>query len=309
MTNIDWSAVYDKAKQLSKEDFLKTVQTFTTIKESDVIKKFVEYMDYYQRKILPSLLQSSQMNLTPEKFVSIVINQVKKDSSLLDAFRINPSSMFASILFGAEIGLVPSDEIGDFFLIPRNLKQANGSYKKTVTPLIGYKGLVKIILRGGDYQKIEAYVVYKGDKFKVALGTSPKLEHVPKYETARTAENITHAYSVVHHKNGATQFSVITRDEIIAIRDKAPAPNDLYFNDIKNPNRWMEKKCALIQLSKTLDKDFYGSKAIEIDSMVDGGAILTLENDQIKLIEGLSSKPSRFRNIYGTLNQLPTTKP
>jgi len=303
---IDWNKVYDLAKSSTREDFIKESENFGKIEESAPVQQFITYMEKYQRKVLPSLLQSSQMNLTPEKFVNIVVNQVKKDNKLLNAFVSNPASMFASILFGAEIGLVPSDEIGDFFLIPRNIKQDNGKYKLTVTPLIGYKGLVKIIMRGGDYEKIEAHVVYKGDKFKVSLGTNPKLEHTPKYDAERTAENITHSYAVIYFKSGNTQFAVMTRNEIIAIRDKATYPNELYFNDAKNPNRWMEKKCALIQLSKTLDKDFYGSKAIEMDATIDGGALLTLDqNDKIKLIDGAAIKPTRFRNIYGTLNQLP----
>jgi hypothetical protein len=98
---------------------------------------------------------------------------------------------------------------------------------------------------------------------------------------------------------------VLTRDEIIAIRDRSKYPNNLYFNDKENPNRWMEKKSVLMQLSKLLDKDYYGSKAIELDSRIEGGAVLTLDaNDQVKLIEGASVKPTRFRNIYGTLNSI-----
>lgn len=303
---IDWSKVYDFAKSKTKEEFLKIAESFGKIEESHAIQQFAAHMQKYQAKILPSLLQNAQANISPEKFVNIVVNQVKKDEKLMKAFIQNPSSMFASILFGAEIGLVPSDEIGDFFLIPRNLKQPNGEYKETVTPLIGYKGLVKIIMRSGEYEKIEAHIVYEGDKFKVSLGTKPILEHVPKYNSPRTADKITHAYAVVHFKSGATQFAVVTRNEIIAIRDKSKHPNTLYFNDTSNPNRWMEKKSALIQLSKTLDKDFYGSKAIELDSTIDGGAILTLDqNNQIKLIDGAAVKPTRYRNIYGTLNKLP----
>jgi hypothetical protein len=66
----------------------------------------------------------------------------------------------------------------------------------------------------------------------------------------------------------------------------------------------MEKKCALIQLSKTLDKDFYGSKAIEFDAHLQGGAILTMDNEQVKMIDANIVKPTRFRNILGTLNNL-----
>ena len=129
---IDWAKVYDIAKSTAtKEEFLKISESFGKIEESAPIQKFMGYMEQYQKKVLPSLLQSSQASISPEKFVNIVVNQVKKDSKLLDAFMSNPSSMFASILFGAEIGLVPSDEIGEFFLISRNMKQSDGTFKKT----------------------------------------------------------------------------------------------------------------------------------------------------------------------------------
>ena len=305
MQLIDWEKIYELATTKSKEEFIDATKNLASLEEPVPIQRFIKYMEQYQKKALPSLLHNSKATLTPEKFVNIVINQVKKDSKLLNAFIANPSSMFASILFGAEIGLVPSDEIGELFLIPRNLKQDNGKYLSTVTPLIGYKGLVKVIMRSGDYEKIEAHIVYKCDKFKVSLGTNPKLDHTPKYEGERTADNITHAYAVLTLKSGKTQFAVMTRNEIIAVRDKAKSPNDLYFNDVKNPNRWMEKKCALVQLSKTLDKDFYGAKAIEMDGIIEGGAVLTLDsNNQVKVVEGTPVKPTRFRNIYSTLNSL-----
>lgn len=306
MQIIDWNKVYDLAKSSTKEEFLKSTQQMGKIEELAPVQKFITYMERYEKQVLPSLLQNT--TITPEKFVQVVINEVKKDSKLLNAFVSNPASMFASILAGAEIGLVPSDLLGEFFLIPRNIRQDDGQYKLSITPLIGYKGMVKILLRSGDIENIEAQVVYKGDKFNVSYGTSPKLEHKPKFDVERNADNITHVYAVAHYKSGKNQFQVMTRTEILAIRDKAKYTNDLYFNDKSNPNRWMEKKCVLVQLSKLLDKDYYGTKAIELDARVDGGAILTLDNnDQIKLIEGASIKPARFRNIYGTLNQLPNS--
>ena len=112
------------------------------VDELPAIQKFTTYMERYEKQVLPSLLQNSHTPLSPQKFVQIVINEVKKDSKLLNAFMSNPASMFASILAGAEIGLVPSDLLGEFFLIPRNLKGDDGQYRQTVTPLIGYKGMV-----------------------------------------------------------------------------------------------------------------------------------------------------------------------
>ncbi len=298
----NWESIYDLATSMTKEDFLKEMNKPRLVDDTP-IQKFINYMEKYERQVLPSLLASHE--ITPQKFVQIVINEIKKNDKLLKAFIANPSSMFASILVGAEIGLTPSDILGEFYLIPRNLKQEDNSYKLSITPLIGYKGLVKLLLRNGDIENIEANVVYNGDKFKVSYGLNPKLEHVPKFDVERKANNITHIYTVAHYKSGKKVFHVMTRDEVIAVQNISKYPNDLYFNDAKNPNRWMEKKCCLIQMSKLMDKDFYSTKAIEIDSRVEGGAMLTLDNDEVKLIEGAPVRPTRFRNIYGTLNQLP----
>lgn len=304
MKLIDWNQIYNLARTLTFDEFVKATERMGKEDELPAVQKFVAYMDKYEKQILPNLL-NSHPHLTPAKFVQVVINEVKKSDKLLKAFQENPASMFASILAGAEIGLVPSDLLGEFFLIPRSMKQDNGQYKLTITPQVGYKGMVKILLRSGEIENIDAQVVYAGEKFKVALGTNPKLEHTPKYDIERTADKITHAYAIAYYKSGKPQFTVLTRDEIIAIRDRSKYPNNLYFNDKENPNRWMEKKSVLMQLSKLLDKDYYGSKAIELDSRIEGGAVLTLDaNDQVKLIEGAAVKPTRFRNIYGTLNSI-----
>ncbi len=157
---IDWGKVYDIAKStLTKEEFLKISETFGKIEESAPIQKFMGYMEQYQKKVLPSLLQSSQASISPEKFVNIVVNQVKKDSKLLDAFMSNPSSMFASILFGAEIGLVPSDEIGEFFLISRNMKQNDGTYNKTLFEITLTNGSIIQGIPGSEPER------YRGKQF------------------------------------------------------------------------------------------------------------------------------------------------
>jgi len=233
-----------------------------------------------------------------------VLSEIKKNEKLLQAFMENPSSMFASILAGAEIGLIPSDMIGEFYLIPRNLKQADGKYKMSVTPLIGYKGLVNIILRGGEVSRVHTEVVYEGDTFEPIYGLEPNIIHKPNFDVPRTQDKIKYAYAVAKMKSGEYQFCVMTRAEIEGVRNMSKNSNDLYFNDKMGINRWMERKCALIQLSKMLPKDYYSKKAIGMDSMLESGALLTLDdNNNVKIIESKNSiKQSKFRNIYGTLN-------
>ena len=270
-----------------------------TPKEQAVIR-FKREMKDYQEHVFPKLL--NQHGISPEYFAQIVISELKRNEKLLEAFIKNPASMYASVLAGAEIGLIPSDMIGEFYLIPRNLKQPDGSYLSTVTPLIGYKGLVSIILRSGDVVKVHSEVVYEGDEFEVSYGLEPTIHHKPNFDTVRTSANIKYAYAVAKMRTGEYQFTVLTRQEILTIQSLSKYNNDLYFNDKMGVNRWMEKKAALIQLSKLLQKDFYSKKAISYDNALEGGAYLTLdENKQIKIIEGAAVKPKRFRNIYSDL--------
>lgn len=267
----------------------------------DLVQTFKSQISNYEKQVLPNLLEKH--GISPAQFVQVVMSEVKKNEKLLQAFQDNPSSMFASILAGAEIGLIPSDMIGEFYLIPRNMKQKNGGYKLCVTPLIGYKGLVNILLRSGDITRIHTEVVYDGDVFEPSYGLEPNIVHKPNFQVPRTADKITHAYAVAKNKLGEYQFVVLSRSEITAIKNMSKYENDLYFNDSKNPNRWMERKAALIQLSKLLPKDYYSKKAIGMDNMMEGGAVITLdENNQVKIVEGTPIKPTRYRNIYGTLN-------
>ena len=268
--------------------------------QQQAIQTFKSQLSSYEKQILPDLLDKH--NISPQQFVQIVLSEIKKSEKLLQAFIENPSSMFASILAGAEIGLIPSDMIGEFYLIPRNIKGSDGKYKQTVTPLVGYKGLVNILLRSGDITRIHTEVVYEGDVFEPVYGLEPNIIHKPNFEVPRTANKIRYAYAVAKTKSGEYQFAVLTRAEIEGIKNLAKYENDLYFNDKMGINRWMEKKAALIQLSKMLPKDYYSKKAITMDGMVSGGAMLTLDEDnKIKIVEGTPIKPTRYRNIYGTL--------
>jgi len=260
-------------------------------KKQEAIIKFSSQLEKYEKKVLPELLK--EHNISPAKFITTVINEVKKNPKLLEAFMINPSSMFASILAGAEIGLMPSELTGHFFLIPRKMKQSDGSYKSAVCPLIGYKGLVQILLRGGDIVSLHTEVVYEGDEFKATFGLEPNIVHIPNFAAPRLAANITHVYAVSKHKSGEYQFAVMSRKQIEAVRDISPYPNSLYFNDTMGINRWMERKVALTQLSKMISKDFYSQKAISIDAISEGGGYLELDSDGgVDVIKGVKTKKS-----------------
>ena len=263
------------------------------------IQLFNNSLEAYKKQVLPNLL--SKHNIEPAQFVQIVVSELKKNPKLQDAFKENPSSLFASILAGAEIGLIPSDMLGEFYLIPRRIDG-----KQTVTPLIGYKGLVSILLRSGEINKIHTECVYEGDHFEAIYGLEQNIVHKPNFDTERSANTLKFVYAVAKLKNGDYQFQVLSKGEILKIKALSRYDNDLYFNDRKDPQMWMVRKTALIQLSKMLPKDFYGKKAVEMDGQLEGGAILSLDEDNnIKIIDGKKAGALKQGSVISTFNSLP----
>lgn len=262
------------------------------------VQRFQRYMENYRDTVLPDLLDSH--NIPVAKFIQVVNTEIKKNEKLQQAFVENPASMFASILAGAEIGLMPSNQ-QEFFLIPRRIDG-----KLTVTPQIGYRGLVAIILRSGEVDHIDTYLVFEGEKFKVTYGLKPNIEHEGNYEIPRNSETLRFVYAVATLKSGRQQFFVMSKGEIIKVQQLSRYNNELYFNDKKDPNFWMARKTALIQLAKLLPKDYYGKQAVDLEQRIEGGAYLSLdENNQIKIVEGKTISPVKQASAIKTFNSLP----
>lgn len=263
------------------------------------IQRFNQYLENYKHSILPDLLKKH--NIEPAQFVHIVLSEVKKNEKLLAAFQENPASMFASILAGAEIGLIPSDMLGEFYLIPRRIDN-----KLNVTPLIGYKGMHNIILRSGEVVKVHTECVYEGDEFEPIYGLEPNIIHKPNFDVKRDSTTLKFVYAVAKLKSGEYQFAVLSKADVIKITQLSKYNNDLYFNDKKDPNMWMVRKTALNQLAKLLPKDYYAKKALEMDNRLEGGAYLSLDEDNtIKIVDGKQIASTKQASAIKTFNSLP----
>lgn len=275
---------------------------------STTVQIFHTEFSKYQNKILPRLL--AKHGIEPEQFVQIVMDEVKTNPDLLEAFRVNPMSMFASILAGAKIGLIPSAITGEFFLIPRKIDSL-----LTVCPQIGYKGLCNVLLRSGDVIKLHSECVFEGDEFTPLYGLEPNIIHKPNFDVPRTADKIKYVYAVAKLKTGDYQFAVLNRADITKIMQMSKYENGMYFNDKKDPMHWMVRKVALVQLGKMLPKDYYGKAALDLHNQIEGGNVIYLdENNEVVFKKGNATpqiskaKFPNFKDTFGQLPQLPETQ-
>lgn len=257
----------------------------------DVIISFTSTIEKYEKKNLTDLLEGSSM--TPAQFKQIVINEIKRSTKLQEAFLKNPASLFASILHCAELGLNPSQMVGEFYFIP---------FKDSITPILGYKGLITLLMRSSKVKKIWSEVVYEDDDFEYQLGLEPKLFHTPNHLSIRNSANIKCIYACAKIGDD-TVFKVMFKNEIQNIINMSKFPNDLFFNDRKDPEQWMAKKTVLKQLSKLMPKDDDRlKKAVSMDDNIEGGGYLIMDdNDSVRFVQGnIIGKKS---SIYAKLTE------
>jgi recombination protein RecT len=262
-----------------------------------VITSFNTSIEKYERTNLTDLLSGT--NITPQKFKQMLINELERNTKLQEAFLKNPASFFASALYCAELNLSPSSLVGEFFFTVSAEK---------IKPILGYKGLVALLLRSDKVKKIWAEVVYNEDDFEYELGLEPKMVHIPNFNSIKTCDNIKCIYDCAK-VGDEIMFKVMTLEEIKTIVEILETPSEYYFNDKKDPEKWLLKKVVLKQLSKLMPKeDDRLLKAVSFDDNVEGGGYLVLDdNDTVRVVQGtIIGKQSGKKkgSIYQNLKDL-----
>lgn len=198
----------------AKKEMPKTIQGWVKAYEGQIAKA------------LPSVL-------TPERFSRMVLTALSKTPKLAEC---TPASFVGSMLTAAQLGLEPNTPLGQAYLIP---------YKNECQFQIGYKGLLDLAYRSGEFKCIYAEMVYENDEFDFQLGLDAELKHKPALKERGKA---TWVYAVYKLKNDGYSFKVMSVDEVIAYANK-------YSKTFKN-GPWqtdfeaMAKKTVLKQLLK-----------------------------------------------------------
>lgn len=76
-------------------------------------------------------------------------------------------TVIAGALLGESLNLSPSPQLGQYYLVPfkKKIKNADGSYSEVTnaTFVIGYKGLIQLAIRSGQYADIDVRPVHEGE--------------------------------------------------------------------------------------------------------------------------------------------------
>lgn len=119
--------------------------------QPQTVGQMLERMGPEFAKVLPK-------QVPPETFMRLALTEIRKKPELSQC---TPASLAGALITAAALGLEPGGPLQQFHLIPMRLK---GVW--TVVPMIGYKGLRDLALRGGQVESIQSYVIREGDDFR-----------------------------------------------------------------------------------------------------------------------------------------------
>ena len=110
-------------------------------KEPQTIKDWIKVMEPAIKKALPSVI-------TPERFTRMALTAISVNPKLAEC---TPKSFMGSLMNAAQLGLEPNTPLGQAYLIPYKNK---GNME--VQFQIGYKGLIELAYRSGEFANIYA---------------------------------------------------------------------------------------------------------------------------------------------------------
>lgn len=181
---------------------------------------------------LSTLLSDSGVD--PKLFLEACRRALMRDPDLVNT---DPAAFIQAALNCAADGLIPDGR-----------KAAIVRYKSAAQYVPMYQGLLDIAYRSGNFQSIEARVVYKGDDFDYDLGDDPFIRHKRSLEA--TSEKIIGAYAIARTTNGGVFREVMGLKDLAKVRAVSKATN--------GPNKdWpgeMARKAPVRRLWKYLPK-------------------------------------------------------
>lgn len=92
-----------------------------------------------------------------ERFVSAITSAVAINPALQEC---DPSTILSGALLGESLGLSPSPQLGQYYLVPFRNNKAN---KTDAQFQLGYKGYVQLALRSGYYKSLNVFAVKAGE--------------------------------------------------------------------------------------------------------------------------------------------------
>ena len=130
-----------------------------------------------------------------QRFISSIVSAVNTNPALQECTN---SSILSGALLGESLNLSPSPQLGQYYLVPFNDKNAG----KVATFQLGYKGYIQLAIRSGYYKKLNVLAIKEGELVKFDPLNEEIEVNLIDDEEAREAAATVGYYAMFEYTNG-----------------------------------------------------------------------------------------------------------
>ena len=230
----------------------------------------------YQNKMMETLQDPKRV----QKFTNAVVTAIAQNRDLQEC---EPATVLSCALRGESLNLIHSPQMGQYYMVPFKNKKAG---TKLATFILGYKGMIQLAKRSGQYKKINVLSLKKGELIKYDPLEEEIEAKLIENDTEREKAETIGYYAFFEEINGFRKAIYWSKEKMLAHADNySPAFNAINYQKLqdgkvaeedmwKYSSYWykdfdgMARKTMLRQLiSKWGTMSIELSNAIEADGM------------------------------------------
>lgn len=205
-----------------------------------------------------------------QKFTAAITSVVSTNPQIEEC---EASTILSAALCGHALGLPPSPQLGQYYLVPFNDRKRN---RTVATFVLGYRGYIQLAIRSGQYKRINVVELKEGELIDWdPLREEIHIKMIDDEVERETAETIGY-YAYFRYVNGFEKALYWTKDKM---KQHALKYSSGYANDIKKGTSYtfwskdfdsMAKKTMLRQLISK-----WGVMSVEMqNAYIADGAVL-----------------------------------
>lgn len=148
------------------------------------------------------------------RFVTAITSAVSTNPALQEC---SPDTILSSALIGESLGLSPSPQLGQFYLVPYNDTKNN---RKVAQFQLGYKAYVQLAMRSGNYKKLNVVSIKDGELVRFdPLNEEIEVSLIDDDEEREQTPTIGY-YAMFELTNGFRKAIYWSKEKMLAHADK-----------------------------------------------------------------------------------------
>jgi len=148
------------------------------------------------------------------RFITGVTSAVSTNPALAECTN---ESIFNGALLGESLGLSPSPQLGQYYLVPYKKYKKGTKEIESITAQfqLGYKGYIQLAIRSGQYKKINVVDVKDGEFIEYNIFDEEyNFKPIQDYEMRKNAKTVGY-YAMFEYLNGFKKSLYMTKEEML----------------------------------------------------------------------------------------------